>query len=191
MVKAVEPDIKLQLPKATTPPLPRAGAPSIDLARPTRVTAWRENAQMDAEGSVRRGRCSRRPSEDKMENFVIVWTIDGETMSIPHPTQDQALHLAETLFSHPSPARVQEQRQAQPRLGRPVRRLKSTLESCASAFGVTRSAKSFPPSHRSAPAIIAPCPTRALFSPVCSHRWQGHCCYLTRYPRSAAALGAV
>jgi len=75
MVKAVELDIKLQLPKATTPPLPRAGAPSIDLARPTRVTAWRENAQMDAEGSVRRGRCSRRPSEDKMENFVIVWTM--------------------------------------------------------------------------------------------------------------------
>ena len=27
MVKAVELDIKLQLPKATTPPLPRAGAP--------------------------------------------------------------------------------------------------------------------------------------------------------------------
>jgi hypothetical protein len=93
MVKAVELDIKLQLPKATTPPLPRAGAPSIDLARPSRVTAWRENAQMDAEGSVRRGRCLRRPSEDKMENFIIVWTIDGETMSIPHPTQDQALTI--------------------------------------------------------------------------------------------------
>jgi hypothetical protein len=59
MVKAVELDIKLQLPKATTHPLPRPGAPSIDLARPTRVTAWRENAQMDAEGSVRRGRCSK------------------------------------------------------------------------------------------------------------------------------------
>ena len=28
-----------------------------------------------------------------MENFIIVWTIDGETM-----TQDQALHLAETLL---------------------------------------------------------------------------------------------
>ena len=28
-----------------------------------------------------------------MENFVIVWTIDGETMSIPHPTQDQALTI--------------------------------------------------------------------------------------------------
>ena len=32
------------------------------------------------------------------EKFIIVWTIDGETMSIPHPTQDQALHLAETLL---------------------------------------------------------------------------------------------
>jgi hypothetical protein len=41
-----------------------------------------------------------------MENFIIVWTIDGETMSIPHPTQDQALHLAETLFSHPSPVKL-------------------------------------------------------------------------------------
>ncbi len=41
----------------------------------------------------------RRPSEDKVdEKFIIVWTIDGETMSIAHPTQDQALHLAKTLL---------------------------------------------------------------------------------------------
>jgi hypothetical protein len=40
-----------------------------------------------------------RPSEDKMEEkFIVVWTIDGETMSIPHSTQDQALHQAETLL---------------------------------------------------------------------------------------------
>jgi hypothetical protein len=32
------------------------------------------------------------------EKFIVVWTIDGETMSIPHSTQDQALHHAETLL---------------------------------------------------------------------------------------------
>ena len=40
-----------------------------------------------------------RPSEDKMEEkFIVVWTIDGETMSIPHSTQDEALHQAEKLL---------------------------------------------------------------------------------------------
>jgi len=42
---------------------------------------------------------TRVASEDKMEEkFIVVWTIDGETMSIPHSTQDQALHQAETLL---------------------------------------------------------------------------------------------
>ncbi len=40
-----------------------------------------------------------RASEDKMEEkFIVVWTIDGETMSIPHSTQDEALHQAEKLL---------------------------------------------------------------------------------------------
>ena len=40
-----------------------------------------------------------RPSENKMEEkFIVVWTINGETMSIPHSTQDEALHQAETLL---------------------------------------------------------------------------------------------
>jgi hypothetical protein len=40
-----------------------------------------------------------RPSEDKMEEkFIVVWTIEGETMSIPHSTQDEALHKAEQLL---------------------------------------------------------------------------------------------
>jgi hypothetical protein len=50
---------------------------------------------------------------------------------------------------------------------------------------------SFTPSHRCAPAIIAPCPTRALPWPACSHRWQGHCCYQTWHSRSVAASGGV
>jgi hypothetical protein len=32
------------------------------------------------------------------EKFIIVWTIDGESMSIPHSTQDEALHQAEKLL---------------------------------------------------------------------------------------------
>ena len=32
------------------------------------------------------------------EKFIVVWTIDGETMSIPHSTQDEALHQAEKLL---------------------------------------------------------------------------------------------
>jgi len=41
-----------------------------------------------------------------MENFVIVWTIDGETMSIPHPTQDQALTITRKTLD--SRARIPE-----------------------------------------------------------------------------------
>ena len=33
------------------------------------------------------------------EKFIVVWTIDGETMSMPHSTQDEALQQAET---HPA-----------------------------------------------------------------------------------------
>jgi hypothetical protein len=29
------------------------------------------------------------------EKFIVVWTIDGETMSMPHSTQDEALQQAE------------------------------------------------------------------------------------------------
>ena len=32
------------------------------------------------------------------QKFTVVWTIDGETMSIPHSTQDEALHQAEKLL---------------------------------------------------------------------------------------------
>ena len=32
------------------------------------------------------------------EKFIIEWTIDGETTSIPHSTQDAALHQAEKLL---------------------------------------------------------------------------------------------
>jgi hypothetical protein len=32
------------------------------------------------------------------EKFIVVWTIDGETMSMPHSTQDEALQQAETLL---------------------------------------------------------------------------------------------
>jgi hypothetical protein len=32
------------------------------------------------------------------EKFIVVWTIDGETTSIPHATQDAALHQAEQLL---------------------------------------------------------------------------------------------
>ena len=28
------------------------------------------------------------------EKFIVVWTIDGETMSMPHSTQDEALQQA-------------------------------------------------------------------------------------------------
>jgi hypothetical protein len=55
-------------------------------------------------GCYRRSRARRaanqgRPPEDKMEEkFTVVWTIDGETMSIPHSTQDEALHQAEKLL---------------------------------------------------------------------------------------------
>ena len=39
------------------------------------------------------------PLEDKMEEkFIVVWTIDGETTSTPHSTQDAALHQAEKLL---------------------------------------------------------------------------------------------
>jgi hypothetical protein len=40
-----------------------------------------------------------------MENFVIVWTIDGETMSIPHPTQDQALTITRKTLDSRARAR--------------------------------------------------------------------------------------
>jgi len=33
------------------------------------------------------------------EKFIVVWTIDGETMNVPHSTQDGALQQAETLFA--------------------------------------------------------------------------------------------
>ena len=33
------------------------------------------------------------------EKFIVVWTIDGETTSIPHSTQDEALQQAEKLLS--------------------------------------------------------------------------------------------
>ena len=32
------------------------------------------------------------------EKFIVVWTIGGETMSMPHSTQDEALQQAETLL---------------------------------------------------------------------------------------------
>jgi len=32
------------------------------------------------------------------EKFIIVWTVDGETMNLPHSTQAEALHQAEKLF---------------------------------------------------------------------------------------------
>jgi hypothetical protein len=32
------------------------------------------------------------------ERFIVVWTIDGETMSVPHSTQDAALRQAEKLL---------------------------------------------------------------------------------------------
>jgi hypothetical protein len=33
-----------------------------------------------------------------MEKFIVVWTIDGETKSIEHSTQIEALHQAESLL---------------------------------------------------------------------------------------------
>jgi len=33
-----------------------------------------------------------------MEKFIVIWTIDGETKSIQHSTQDEALHQAEKLL---------------------------------------------------------------------------------------------
>jgi hypothetical protein len=32
------------------------------------------------------------------ENFIVVWTIDGETMSVPHSTQNGALQQAKELI---------------------------------------------------------------------------------------------
>jgi hypothetical protein len=32
------------------------------------------------------------------EKFIVVWTINGETMSMPHSTQNEALRLAENLL---------------------------------------------------------------------------------------------
>jgi hypothetical protein len=32
------------------------------------------------------------------EKFIVVWTVDGETTSTPHSTQDEALQQAETLL---------------------------------------------------------------------------------------------
>jgi hypothetical protein len=32
------------------------------------------------------------------EKFIIVWTVDGETMNLPHSTQAEALHQAEKLL---------------------------------------------------------------------------------------------
>jgi hypothetical protein len=32
------------------------------------------------------------------ETFIVVWTIDGETMSMPHSTQNGALRQAEKLL---------------------------------------------------------------------------------------------
>jgi hypothetical protein len=32
------------------------------------------------------------------EKFIVIWTIDGETMSVPHSTQDGALQQAEKLL---------------------------------------------------------------------------------------------
>ena len=32
------------------------------------------------------------------EQFIVVWTIDGETMSVPHSTQDAALEHAKELL---------------------------------------------------------------------------------------------
>jgi hypothetical protein len=33
-----------------------------------------------------------------VENFIVVWTIDGQTMSVPHSTQNGALKQAEELL---------------------------------------------------------------------------------------------
>jgi hypothetical protein len=46
---------------------------------------------------------TRPPTEaangDNMaERFIVVWTIDDETMSVPHSTQDEALQQAEKLL---------------------------------------------------------------------------------------------
>jgi len=32
------------------------------------------------------------------EKFIVVWTIDGETMNMSHSTQNEALRLAENLL---------------------------------------------------------------------------------------------
>ena len=32
------------------------------------------------------------------EKFIVVWTIDGENMSMPHSTQDEASQQAETVL---------------------------------------------------------------------------------------------
>lgn len=34
-----------------------------------------------------------------VERFIVVWTIDGETMSVPHSTQNAALQQAKELLS--------------------------------------------------------------------------------------------
>jgi len=54
-------------------------------------------------GCYRRSRARRAANQGghrrtRWKKFIVVWTIDGETMSIPHSTQDQALHQAETLL---------------------------------------------------------------------------------------------
>ena len=36
--------------------------------------------------------------EIAMAGFILVWTIDGETMSMSHSTQDEALRQAEKLL---------------------------------------------------------------------------------------------
>ena len=33
-----------------------------------------------------------------VEKFIVVWTIDGESVSMPHSTQNEALQLAENLL---------------------------------------------------------------------------------------------
>jgi hypothetical protein len=53
-------------------------------------------------GRVRDNR-SARPTEavtgvGMVEKFIVVWTIDGETMSVPHSTQDEALQQAKELL---------------------------------------------------------------------------------------------
>jgi hypothetical protein len=45
------------------------------------------------------------------EKFIVIWTIDGETMSVPHSTQDGALqHPALELHSSSISVRIEMQR---------------------------------------------------------------------------------